>query len=500
MGGAAAAAGAIETMNFRPIAFLTGLLLSGLAVAMMPPAAADLLDGNPNWLVFVAAAGVTLFVGVGLAASCWQGRGFAISVRETFVFTSVSWASLAAFAALPFVFADLNLTYTDAFFEAMSGLTTTGSTVIVGLDFAAPGLLLWRALLQWIGGVGIIVTAIAVLPALQVGGMQLFRAEALEQNEKVLPRAAQIATGIGGVYLGCTLLVTLGYWAAGMNGFDAITHAMTTISTGGYANYDASFGIYEGGGHEGAAMLFIACIGMILGAMPFIAYLKAIKVSPRVALKDSQARGFLIAAAAFSLFVVCSRSWNTEDPATFFLAESAFNVISIMTGTGYSIGDFEAWGSFATPTFLMLMFVGGCAGSTTCSIKIFRFQVLFAASLAQIRRLARPHRVAPARYAGKTLTTETINSVMAFFFLYITCFVILAIALGLTGLDGLTAISGAASAISNVGPGLGPVIGPTGNYAGLPNEAKWLLAGGMLAGRLELFTVLILLMPRFWRS
>ncbi|MGZ0189257.1 MAG: TrkH family potassium uptake protein [Alphaproteobacteria bacterium] len=483
-------------MNFRPIAFLTGLLLSGLAIAMTPPAAADLLAGNRNWLVFVAAAGLTLFVGVGLAVSCWQGRGrFSISVRETFVMTTVSWAALAVFAALPFVFADLNLSYTDAFFEAMSGLTTTGSTVIVGLDFAAPGLLLWRALLQWIGGIGIVVTAIAVLPALQVGGMQLFRAEASEQNEKVLPRAAQIASGIGGVYLAGTMLVAAGYWLVGMNGFDAVTHAMTTIATGGYANYDASFSAFEGVG-----IPLVATFGMIMGSLPFIAYLKAIRVSPRLAFRDPQSRGFLAATAVFVVFVLAARSWEGIDAPLTFFAESAFNVVSIMTGTGYTIGNFETWGAFATPTFLLLMFVGGCAGSTTCAIKIFRFQVLFSAAQAQLRRLARPHRVAPARYSGKPLTPETINSVMAFFFLYIVCFIALSIGLSLTGVEGMTAISGAASAISNVGPGLGAQIGPTGNYAGLPDTAKWLLALGMLVGRLELFTVLILLMPRFWRS
>ncbi len=298
-------------MNFRPIAFVIGFMLSGLAVAMIPPAVADMFAGGSsrNWLVFVAAAGLTLFVGVGLAVSCWQGRGgLSISVRETFVVTTMSWAALAAFAALPFVFADLNLSYTDAYFEAMSGLTTTGSTVIVGLDFAAPGLLLWRALLQWIGGVGIIVTAIAVLPALQVGGMQLFRAEALEQNEKVLPRAAQIASGIGAIYLGGTVVVAAAYWFVGMNGFDAVTHAMTTISTGGYANYDASFGTFEG-----EAVPIVATFGMIMGSLPFIAYLKAIKVSFRSALRDPQSRGFLIAVVAFTVYTVACRTWDPEE-------------------------------------------------------------------------------------------------------------------------------------------------------------------------------------------
>ncbi|MEQ8697391.1 MAG: potassium transporter TrkG, partial [Bauldia litoralis] len=343
-------------MNYRPIAFLTGLLLCGLAAAMAPAALADLVDGNPNWLVFVAAAGLTLFVGVGLAVSCWQGREFGMSVRETFVLTTASWAALAAFAALPFVFADLNLSYTDAYFEAMSGLTTTGSTVIVGLDFAAPGLLMWRAILQWIGGIGIVVTAIAVLPALQVGGMQLFRAEALEQNEKVLPRAAQIATGIGGIYLGGTALVAAGYWLVGMNMFDAVTHAMTTISTGGYANYDSSFGVFEG-----AAVPAVATVGMIMGSLPFIAYLKAIRISPRLFIADPQVRGFFISAFAFTLFVCLARKWEGIEAAPDFIAQSAFNVVSIMTGTGYVHGNFEAWGAFSQPLFLILMFVGGCA-------------------------------------------------------------------------------------------------------------------------------------------
>lgn len=482
-------------MNFRPVAFLTGLLLSALAVAMTPPVLADLMEGNPNWLVFVAAGGLTLFVGVGLSVSCWQGRGFKISVRETFLFTTVSWVALAAFAALPFVFADLNLSYTDAFFEAMSGLTTTGSTVIVGLDFAAPGLLLWRALLQWIGGIGIVVTAIAVLPLLQVGGMQLFRAEALEQQEKVLPRAAQIASGIGGIYVGGTTLIALAYWAAGMSIFDAITHAMTTVATGGYANYDASFGVFQG-----PVIPLIATLGMIMGSLPFIMYLKVIKVRFSILYQDPQVRGFIAMVAAFTVFVLLARSVNTEASYIQTFAETIFNVVSIMTGTGYAIGDFETWGAFATPTFLALMFIGGCAGSTTCAIKIFRFQVLFAGAQSQLRKLARPHRVAPARYAGKKLNEETINSVMAFFFLYIVSFLVLAVALSLTGLDGITALSGAASAISNVGPGLGPLIGPAGNYAPLPDAAKWLLTVGMLVGRLELFTVFILFSARFWRT
>ncbi len=481
-------------LDFRPVLLVNGILLVTLAAAMVLPAAVDLAVGNPDWKVFAAAAALTLFVGAMLALSNWA-KADALTVRQAFVMTTTSWCFLPAFAALPLAFSDLNLSYTDAFFEAMSGITTTGSTVIVGLDYAPPGILLWRSLLQWLGGVGIIVMAVSVLPMLQVGGMQLFRMEFAERVEKALPRAAQIGAWIAIIYLLLTLLCAALYWWAGMSGFDAINHAMTTVATGGFSTYDSSVGLFGS-----ARIEWIATVFMILGSLPFLLYLQALRGSPGALFRDSQVRwffGFLLTATAIMIvYLVIEKNWTIADAIRF----TSFNVTSVMTGTGYATQDFGSWGAFALPLFFLLMFIGGCAGSTTCGIKIFRFQVLYATAKVQMRRLLRPHGVFIAYYNRKPIPESVEESVMSFFFLFMMIFALLACGLGLMGLDFVTATSGAATAIANVGPGLGEVIGPAGTFASLPDQAKWLLSLGMLLGRLEIFTVLILLAPSFWRG
>ncbi|MDF1748113.1 MAG: TrkH family potassium uptake protein [Alphaproteobacteria bacterium] len=481
-------------LDFRPIFFVNGILLITLSVAMILPAAVDMIVANPDWEVFAAASGLTFFVGAMLALTN-RVKTIALSIRQAFVMTTTSWCLLPAFAALPLSFSDLNLSYTDAFFEAMSGITTTGSTVIVGLDFAPPGILLWRSLLQWLGGIGIIVMAVSILPMLQVGGMQLFRMEFAERVEKALPRAAQIGAWIAMIYLSLTIVCASLYWWAGMSGFDALNHAMTTVATGGFSTYDSSMGLF------GSARLeWIATVFMILGSLPFLLYLQAIRGAPMVLYRDSQIRwffGFLLSAIlVMILYLITEKSWPLSDAIRF----TTFNVTSVMTGTGYATQDFGAWGAFALPLFFLLMFIGGCAGSTTCGIKVFRFQVLYATARVQMKRLLSPNGVFIAYYNKKPIPESVEESVMSFFFLFMMIFGLLAMALGLLGLDFITATSGAATAISNVGPGLGDVIGPAGTFATLPDAAKWLLSGGMLLGRLELFTVLILLAPSFWRG
>lgn len=481
-------------LDFRPVLLVNGILLVTLAAAMVLPAAVDLAVGNPDWKVFAAAAALTLFIGAMLALSNWA-KADALTVRQAFVMTATSWCFLPAFAALPLAFSDLNLSYTDAFFEAMSGITTTGSTVIVGLDYAPPGILLWRSLLQWLGGVGIIVMAVSVLPMLQVGGMQLFRMEFAERMEKALPRAAQIGAWIAIIYLLLTLVCATLYWWAGMSGFDAINHAMTTVATGGFSTYDSSVGLFGS-----ARIEWISTVFMILGSLPFLLYLQAIRGAPGALFADSQVRwffGFLASAIAIMIvYLVLEKNWTIADAVRF----TSFNVTSVMTGTGYATQDFSSWGAFAMPLFFLLMFIGGCAGSTTCGIKIFRFQVLYATAKVQMRRLLRPHGVFIAYYNRKPIPESVEESVMSFFFLFMMIFALLACGLGMLGLDFVTATSGAATAIANVGPGLGEVIGPAGTFASLPDEAKWLLSLGMLLGRLEIFTVLILLAPSFWRG
>ncbi|HEY9548732.1 MAG TPA: TrkH family potassium uptake protein [Kiloniellaceae bacterium] len=480
-------------IELRPIVFILGILLSVLAVAMVIPAIVDIAVGHPDWQVFLTAAFVTLFVGVSMMLTTRASLG-RFSVRQAFVMTNLAWFVIVLFGALPFLFSELELDPVDAFFESMSGVTTTGATVIVGLDFAPPGILLWRAILQWLGGIGIIVMAVAVLPMLQVGGMQLFRVEAFD-TDKVLPRAAQIAGGIGIVYVFLTAVGTLALWALGMSGFDAVAHAMTAIATGGFSTYDASVAHFDNAGIDWAISVI-----MLLGSVPFVLYLRVARGSLRPVFADSQVRWFL-SIVGVSVALVALWLYHNElmDPLD-ALRYSTFNVISVMTGSGFATADYGRWGSFVMAIMFVLMFIGGCAGSTTCGIKIFRLQVLYAIVEAQIYRLMQPNGVFFAYYNRKPIPDPVATSVMSFFFLFAACFALLAIALGLTGLDFVTAVSGAATAIGNVGPGLGDVIGPAGNFASLPDSAKLLLSLGMLLGRLELFTVLILLAPAFWRG
>lgn len=481
-------------LDFRPILFVIGLLLSTLAVAMIVPAIVDALAGNVDWQVFAISAGFTLFVGVALALA-GRTAEIRLTIRQAFLLTTLSWLAIAVFAALPLAFSNLGLSYTDAFFESMSGLTTTGSTVILGLDDAPPGILLWRALLQWLGGVGIIVMAVAVLPVLKVGGMQLFQMESSDKSEKVLPRVAQIIAGIAVIYIGLTASCAFLLWIWGMTGFEAIAHAMTTVATGGFSTSDDSIGHFNS-----AAIDWTIIVFMILASLPFVLYLQAVQSNVLALVRDGQVRWFLTAVLLY-VMVMAIWLWDAYDyPVLESLRFAAFNVISIMTGTGYSTASFDLWGSFALIVFFLLMFVGGCAGSTTCSIKIFRYQVLYSAMKAQTKRLLHPHGVFVPHYNRRPIPESVIFSVLSFIFLFMMCFVALAAGLGLMGLDFMTAVSGAATAITNVGPGLGNMIGPDGSFSYLPDAAKWLLAAGMLLGRLELFTVLVLFAPGFWRD
>lgn len=481
-------------MEFRPVLLIVGALLIVLAVAMSLPAAVDAVHDNPDWQVFATAAAITMFAGLSLVLSCRTDR-FRLGLREAFVMTALSWLTITLFAALPFSFSNLNLSITDSIFEAMSGITTTGSTVIVGLDAAPPGIHVWRGLLQWLGGLGIIVMAISIMPMLGVGGMQMFRAEAFETGEKTLPRAAQISAALSLLYLAMTALWAVLLHTAGMTWLEAAAHAMTTIATGGFSTRDASVG-----GFASPAIDAIITVGMLVGSLPFLLYLRTLQGERSVLMHDSQVRWFFtivaVAVAVATIFIWFGLGLSLPES----LRYGAFNVISVMTGTGYATSDFWQWGAFAGPFFFFIMFIGGCTGSTTCGIKIFRFQVLYAAANNQFRHLYQPHGVFVPYYNHRPIPEAVIASVLSFFFVFGVCFAALAVALGMLGLDAVTAISSAATAICNVGPALGPIAGPAGTFQPFPDPAKWLLSAGMLLGRLELFTVLILLSPSFWRG
>lgn len=482
-------------IKIAPIFHILGVLISMLAVAMMVPAIVDLAVGNPDWQVFVASSTVTLFIGVAVVLTTRGQATSSLTLRQAFLLTTLSWAVIGLFAALPFAFADLDLSFTDAVFESVSGITTTGSTVIVGLDFVPPGILMWRALLQWLGGIGIIIMALAVMPMLSVGGMQLFKTEAFDAPDKVVPRATELASNIGIVYVGLTVIWAFALYFVGMSGFDAVAHAMTSIATGGYSTKDGSIGHFDS-----ATIDYLIIGGMLVGSLPFVHYLKAVRGDLRPLWYDSQVRWFFWIVVSVVALMALWQMYALDRGILDALRYAAFNCISVMTGTGYATADYGAWGGFAMATMFALSFVGGCAGSTTCGIKIFRFQVLHATARAQIERLLAPHGVFIPYYNGKPIPESVSEAVMGFFFLYALCFVFLAMILSALGLDFVTATSGAATAISNVGPGLGDVIGPSGTFAPLPDAAKWALCAGMLLGRLELFTILVLILPSFWRN
>ena len=480
--------------DFRPTFVVIGILLAMVAVMMTLPAIVDAINGHDDWQVFIIAASTTLFVGVAMALTSRTPR-VKLSTRQAFLMTTFSWLFMTLFAAIPFMFSELQLSFTDAFFEAMSGITTTGSTVITGLDAAPRGILLWRALLQWLGGIGIIVTAIAVFPMLRVGGMQLFRMESSDQSEKALPRAAQIAAAIGVIYLALTSLCATAYWIAGMTGFEAVAHAMTTIATGGFSTSDLSISYFQS-----ASIEMIAIVGMLVGALPFILFLKILQGDGHALFRDSQVQWFF-SIVLLAVFAAAGWLWyvNGMEP-TSALRFASFNIVSIITGTGYATSDFSLWGSFAIPVFFFIMFIGGCAGSTSCGIKIFRFQVLYAAARTQLHHLLQPSGVFIPYYNRRPISDEVIVSVLSFFFVFGVSFALLAIGLGMVGLDFISAVSSAATAIANVGPALGSTVGPAHTFQAMPDAGKWMMAAGMLLGRLELFTVIVLFTRSFWRG
>jgi len=484
---------ALAMIDFRPVGYIIGLLVAVLGLTMLVPFAVDFLSGAESAGTFALCAMITVVAGGLLTLSTANARLDSLSLQQTFLLTTSSWLVLPVFGALPFWLGEPNASYTDAFFEAMSGLTTTGSTVFSNLDTLPKGTLLWRGLMQWFGGVGIIVVAMAFLPTLKVGGMQIFRSEGFDTQGKVLPRAAQIAGSIGVVYLILTMTCIVAYSAVGMHFFDAVVHSLTTVSTGGFANYDASFGTFKG------APEYVATVFMLLASLPFVRYVQLMNGSAEPIWRDSQIRAFLILVTLLvvliTAFQIVEDGFGKEES----VRESLFNVASILSGTGYASVDYQLWGAFPTALFFLMGLIGGCAGSTCCSIKIFRFQLLAAAIRSQIQKIHSPNGIFTPRYQGRRVGEDILSSVMAFFVAFMLTLATLAIILGLLGLDPVTAISGAATALANVGPGLGEVIGPSGNFAPLPDSAKWVLSAAMLIGRLELMAVYVLFTAAFWR-
>tara|TARA_Y200000002_G_scaffold149507_1_gene123513 strand:+ start:1134 stop:2519 length:1386 start_codon:yes stop_codon:yes gene_type:complete len=461
---------------------------------MLVPMIFDLYYKNDDWVQFFYSSLITFFIGIILNIS-FRKKNIKLGIREAFVLTISSWIIISIFGSLPFIYSSSNLTYTDAFFESVSGITTTGSTVISNLEKLSEGILIWRSLLQWFGGIGIIVLAMAILPTLQIGGMQLLHMEHDDPYEKTIPKVNRFVLELFFLYVFLSIICAFLYFLNGMSGFDSIIHSMTTISTGGFSNYNQSFSYFNSFQIEIVSVIF-----MIIGSLPFVLYLQFLHRQKKLFFKDDQIKLFFLIILVIVLISTVWLSINQTNNIFSSFRLALFNIISILTGTGYSSSNFSNWGSFGTVIMMIIMFIGGCAGSTTGGIKIFRLQILFRGARTQIKKLTQPHAVLVMRFNGKAVNDNTYSSVMGFFFMYILLFIFSAISLSFFNLDFLTAFSAAASAISNVGPGIGDIIGPLGNYSTLDNGAKWILAITMVIGRLEIFTVLVLLSLNFWKN
>ena len=477
----------------KTVFFIVGILLVILGVFMLVPYTIQLLYAE-NSNSFLSASIITIFIGILIILSTLK-RENQLSLQQAFLFSTLAWLSIALFGSLPFILSNINLSFSDTFFESMSGITTTGSTVISDLDNSPKSILLWRAIMQWLGGIGIIVMATTVMPLLKVGGMQVFKTDA-SGAEKLLPKTIEVAFAIITIYSTLTLACGFLYWFQGMNIFDSVAHSLTTLATGGFSTHNESIGYFKSPSIEFTSTIFI-----ILGSIPFLSYLKFVKGNRKIFLEDVQIKGFvfLLLFSIFIMFVYLFAN-NSEYTILENLRISSFNVVSILSGTGYVNDDFGLWGEFPLIFFLFLMFIGGCAGSTTCGIKIFRLQILLIFIKNQIKKLISPNSIFIINYNNQKVEDGFINSVIIFIFSYLFIFLLISILLTITGLDFLSAISGAATSISNVGPGLGEMIGPNGNFGGVSSISKWILSFSMLLGRLEIFAVLVLFLPSFWRS
>ncbi len=477
--------------NYKTVFFTLGILQIILGIFMFIPVGVQFLYDEIDSSFFGSSIVTIIFGTLFFLSNLDHNKK--LNLQQAFLLTALSWLSIAIFGSLPFLFSSINFSFTNAFFESMSGITTTGSTIISNLENMPRSILLWRALLQWLGGIGIIVMAITLMPIMNVGGMQLFKISNNDSSEKILPKSKEIALRLILVYTTLTIFCATSYKIFGMNFFDSITHSMTTIATGGFSNYNESLGFFDSRFIESSAIIFI-----LLGSIPFISYIKFLNGDRAIFFKDIQIKTFL--KIIFFSIVILWIYMNFNASIKFDFIAVLFNVISILTGTGYVNAQFDSWGSFSLVLFLILMFIGGCAGSTTCGVKIFRIQILYSFVINNLKKIIYPKGVFILKYDQNPIDNKFISSIISFIYLYLILFFLLAVMLSLSGLDFVTSISGAATSISNVGPGLGSTIGPNGDFSSIPNISKWILCLGMILGRLELFAILVLFLPSFWRN
>ncbi len=484
-------------MQVGAIQRILGLLLMIFSFSMLPSMVVSVVYQDSHYSPFLLAFTVTLLTGFVLWIPVQRNRRD-LRLRDGFVVVVMFWTVLSLFGALPFAFsAAPHLSLTDAVFESISGLTTTGATVITGIDNLPPSMQFYRHQLQWLGGMGIIVLAVAILPMLGIGGMQLYRAETPGpmKDNKLTPRITETAKALWYIYLTLTVSCTLAYWLAGMTFFDAICHAFSTVAIGGFSTHDASMGYFQ----DQPLIELIAIVFMFLSGINFAVHFMVWRSrNIRLYLLDSEFRTYLAVLAVISLITIFYLHINAHfEDFNHSMLHGLFQVVSIGTTTGFTTSNYAIWPGFLPVLLLFASFIGGCAGSTAGGMKVIRFLLLIKQGLREVTRLIHPNAVIPIKIGGKPMPEQVIHSVWGFFATYVAVFSIFLLLLMMVGLDQITAFSAVAATINNLGPGLGDV---ALSYSGIPDFAKWVLCISMLLGRLEIFTLLVLLTPAFWRK
>lgn len=478
-----------------PTLFILGAILNILALFMLVPLLFSVMDESNNQMAFFISATITSVLGIAALLVGKRSNFEYMQPRQVFLITTCSWTTIGLLSGLPFWLMDHPFNLADAVFEGVSGITSTGASVFSGLDNLPRDILLWRSILNWIGGIGIIGMAIAVLPFLRVGGMRLFKTESSEWSDKAMPRARSLIAMIIYAYIVLTLLCFIAYWLVGMEWFNAINHAMTTVSTGGFSTSDQSFAQFES-----PAIHWVAILFMLAGACPFVLFVRLVVNKHFAFLSDTQVKGLLAIVAAVTAVITTHLVLNEGMNIFDALTKACFNIVSIITTTGFASADYQAWGNLVIAIFFFCMFIGGCSGSTSGGIKVFRLQIFMGLVKEQIVVAIHPRAIIGRRYNNRLISSEIIASSISYMFLMAACLIIIALILSLTGLDLVTSLTGAATAVMNVGPGLGDTIGPAGNFASVSDTAKWTLAVGMLLGRLEFLTIIVLFSRSFWRA
>lgn len=481
-------------VGLAPILFFVGAVMCCFGIAMLLPMVVDIFDGHEDYLIFLTCAAGTLFIGASMSIATWN-REMRVTLNETLLLIPITWIAVSIVGGVPFMLSEFQLSLTDAVFETVSGLTTTGSTVMIGLDDAPRGLLLWRFMLQWLGGYGVITVAVLALPFLRIGGLQMFSLDLSPNSTKFLPRITEVVSQIGIIYIAFTIACAICYWLAGMTTFDAIGHAMTAVATGGFSSHDASIGYFQS-----PAIEWISTVFMTIGAMPFGLFVVALYGRFEMLWRDSQVRLFLAIIVAAALGMACWRMLEFGERPLDALRQGFFVITATMSSTGFTSHDYSLWGGFAEALVLMVMLIGGCTGSTAGGIKVFRVYTMVQLLRVQMHRQIYPHGTFRVTFNGENIPDAVRSGVATYIFIYLLTLTGLTLAIAFSGLDFRESLGAAVTSLSNIGPGLGPNSGPCCTFREVPDATKWLMSFGMLAGRLEILVFLIPFSRAFWRN